>query len=172
MVLDFSTDLMIAPRRSFQTLSRQSHLLWAVIVLVLTRLSKIIFQQSQDNLLMFIPVSIIQGAVIAGLYYCAGRICKGTASYSLTFQVYSFAGLPNLLLAPIGLISFFVPQVIFFQILSSVLMIALNIWSLLLLIIGLKETHRVSTAKAIIIVLVPVFLLPLAIVLGITLLVI
>ncbi len=102
------------------------------------------------GLAIFVPIMAIIGLFIgSGIFYIVARVLGGNGSYQT--QTYLMA----IYMAPLNLIGI-LAMIPFVGILVS---LAVAIYSLYLLTLALKETHKFTTGKAVLTWLIPVIIL-------------
>lgn len=103
------------------------------------------------GLLILMPISAILGLIISsGIFYLFARLFKGKGEYGTQTYLFSLYQAP---LLPIASIASVVP------VLGGAANIAINIYSLYLATLALKETHKYSTGRAVATWLVPAILI-------------
>lgn len=95
--------------------------------------------------------ALIFSFIVAGILYIYLRIFGGKADYTQTYNLFIYSGTPTLLFGWIPLMSFFA-----------------GIWSLVLLILGTSEVHKMTRLRATLLYLIPLafFFIIIAIVLA------
>jgi len=95
---------------------------------------------------------------------------KGTARG--VFTVYGLAGLPTLFIIPVQLLALAVlPGNFFLNILVIPISLALAVWGIILLVLGIREVHRFSTGRALAVVFTPVLVIALLIIIAVVILI-
>lgn len=94
---------------------------------------------------------IILGAVLHGF----SKILGGKGSYKHTLLVYGFSEVPAIYLIVFGLLSWFLASELPYS-LGSIL---LGVWSLILLILGLREAQKFSVLRAILALILPIVII-------------
>jgi len=80
--------------------------------------------------------------VTAGIVHLWIKLFKGTNTYSKTFELLVYSGTPSMLLSWIPFLGFIA-----------------NIWSLILLILGTAQIHKMDRVKAVLIYVIPLIAL-------------
>jgi len=99
--------------------------------------------------------SVVKWFVMAGLLHLLAELLGGRGVARGVFVVYGVAGLPAVFMIPVDIILALIQAgsaVLFF---SGLLSLGIFIWSVVLLIIGVREVHRFSTGRATLAVLMP-----------------
>lgn len=102
--------------------------------------------------------------VIAALLHLLAEFLGGTGRGITTFTAYGLAGLPSVLMLPIQSLKIIFPGHTFFATISTVGTLAVTLWGIALLVIGLREVHQFSTGRSVLVLLTPWLLLLLLII--------
>lgn len=168
---DILVDVIVAPVKAFQYLSVQRHVglayVVAFVVVLLGMLAadpvavgdQALLDDARDGGLAFWPVwlgSAALGAAIglvlaAGFQHIVVWLLGGKNRFSYTFQAMGFAVLPNVFLAPLAVVHRMVDLGAFMLLANR----GVYIWSLVLLVIAMREVHKFSTGRAIAAVAIP-----------------
>lgn len=99
--------------------------------------------------------SVVKWFFMAGLLHLLAELLGGRGDARGVFVVYGVAGLPAVFMFPVDIILALFragSAVLFF---SGLLGLGVFVWSVVLLIIGVREVHRFSTGRATLAVLMP-----------------
>lgn len=101
---------------------------------------------------------LIKWFIMAGLLHLLAEFMGGKGKARGVFAVYGVAGIPAIFMIPVNIL-FFATQAggTMTTFLTGVLSLGLFVWSVVLLIIGMREVHGFSTGSATITVLLPGF---------------
>ncbi len=99
--------------------------------------------------------AVAKWLVAAGLLHLLAELCGGRGSARGVLAVCGVAGLPAVFMLPVQLgVSYFnpgPPAALF----TALLGLGLFIWSTVLLVVGIREVHGLSTGRAVLVVLTP-----------------
>ena len=84
-----------------------------------------------------------------GVYFLLGRLFGGTGHFSALFSTLAFASVPNLLFAPLSALLNLGGLSLGWNLLRALLGIAVSIWTLILQVLGIRESLHLSTGRAI-----------------------
>ena len=107
------------------------------------------------TLVLSIPIAIAGEFIAAGIMHLFVMMFGGRRGYGATFRAMVCASVPGAVAAPLGLLTALSPALAPVQLLVGAVV---GIWSLVVLIILLREMHGISTGGAVGAVLVPVIL--------------
>ena len=116
-------------------------------------------QASSFMALVSFILNMLWWLVIAALFHLLAEFLGGSGRGIATFTVYGLAGLPAVLMIPIQSLEIIFSGQAFFTTLSTVGTLAVNLWGIVLLVIGLRETHQLSTGRSVLVLLTPWLLL-------------
>ncbi len=91
----------------------------------------------------------------AGFLHLLAEFYGGRGSAVSTFTVYGLAGLPAVILIPMQLLEIIFSRSATVGGIVLITTIAVKIWGIVLLAIGLREVHRFSTGKAVAVIVTP-----------------
>jgi len=98
---------------------------------------------------------LLKWFLMAGLLHLLADLYGGRGTARSVWAVYGAAGLPAVVMIPVQLmITFFISGGLT-DLITGLLAMGLYVWGVLLLIIGLREVHRLSTGRAVLAVLTP-----------------
>lgn len=103
---------------------------------------------------MGVGFSLISLFVVTAITRFTAELLGGQGSGLQTLTVFAFASLPNLLLAPVAVLS----SLLGFD-LSIIASVAAGIWIFIIEVIGIKVVHRFSTGNAVLAILAPLLLI-------------
>ena len=190
-ILDLVYGVLFEPVRTFAGLTKQPPVLTTVIIVVLLNLAEALmglFTTPQymrglqlpslpelDVLYsMLIPLVAVGGFflgfakwfVMAGLLHLLAELYGGRGGARGVFTVYGLAGLPAALMIPVQLLAVFFNSSAAFNTITGLLSLAVFIWSVVLLVIGIREVHRFGTGKAVLTVFTPALTIVLVLIVG------
>ncbi|MBE0466505.1 MAG: YIP1 family protein, partial [Candidatus Desulforudis sp.] len=91
------------------------------------------------------------------ILHLTAQLLDGKGGPKGTLVAYGLAGLPAILMLPVeGLMVFTDPGETTASTILGLFSLAVFIWSVVLLVLGLREMHRLSTGRAVTVVLAPV----------------
>ena len=187
-ILDWLFGVLARPVGTFREIAVMKPVGWALVVylgvLILSALVSFTSLQASGTLdqlgsmlafsvsyIFIIVSSVILGLlslfIATGLLHLFARLFGGSGSYGALLSVYCFAYFPMILTVPLNLVSGFLG--LFGGILSSFAVMAVSIWVLVLEVIALRESHKLSTGISILVYLIQFLILvviPLALVVG------
>lgn len=108
-----------------------------------------------QDVFAFSPLALVGFSVVAGLaawpatsviIYALSRLLKGKGKLSSTLIVVGYAHLPLIFTICAGILVLFLPLQLFY--LSVAIQIVFALWSVALLILGVREAHMFSTLRA------------------------
>lgn len=103
--------------------------------------------------------SVIKWFFMAGLLHLLAELYGGNGTARSVWAVYGIAGLPAVFMIPLQIVISLVNMGGFLDFIAALLTLGLYVWGVLLLIIGLRETHCFSTGRAALTVMTPVLML-------------
>ncbi len=161
---------IISPSATFKEISQEKPWVTAILIIIfttiITRLASIPSKTSLPAPLespliftfatipLFIALGLISWLIFSFLTYGVAKLFNGHGGLAETFMVISYSEIPfffSILLIPISIIRLFsLPTELLMTSywLSGLFQLALYIWSLVLVIIGLKEVHYFSYPRA------------------------
>lgn len=156
-LVDLMTGVIFAPGEAFRDLSERKSAFVASIVYIVSGLpailiSQALYPESQASLTapVFVQSMLLAVAllfVLAGLIHLSAKILGGEGEYMQMVQGFGFAGLPRILLAVFIPFAYSMgPRI------EGVLGYAntvMFIWTLVLGVIAIRETHEFTTGRAI-----------------------
>lgn len=105
-------------------------------------------------------MQFIKWFTYSALLHLIADFLGGKGSARGVFTVYGLAALPTLFLIPVQLLVIALdPRSILVNIILIPVSLALAIWGIILLVMGIREVHRLSTGRAIAVVLTPVLVM-------------
>ncbi len=99
--------------------------------------------------------NIVWWFVYAGLLHLLAEFYGGQGRAVSTFAVYGLAGLPAVIFIPLQLIEIIFPDSAVVRLIMFIAALAIIVWGIVLLTVGLREVHRFSTGKAIAVIVTP-----------------
>lgn len=112
------------------------------------------FIQSFGTAAVFL-FGIIKWFFMAGLLHLLAELYGGSGSARGVFTVYGAAALPAVFMIPVQIIMGLVDAGQLFDFVTGLLTLGLYVWGIILLIIGLREVHHLSTGRAVLTVMTP-----------------
>ncbi len=100
-------------------------------------------------------VNILGWMIFAGIYHIIALILGGKGTYSKVLQLYGYAFVPALLVFPLSTITFLLAG----PIVSAIVDLIGVVWYIIVYTIAISVAERISTIKALIVVLIPIILL-------------
>ncbi|KPV65100.1 MAG: Yip1 domain protein [Candidatus Bathyarchaeota archaeon BA1] len=111
-----------------------------------------------------IPLSIISGAfswiIISAVFHASSRVLGGKGNFEQTLLIAGFSQAPLIYSIFFGVLSWAVGSTLP-TLLSSFL---LGIWSLILLVLGIREAHKFSTLRALAAIFLPIIVIAVVII--------
>ncbi len=101
------------------------------------------------NALFFTPLLLVIGT---GIFYLVARLLGGLGTYSGLLATQAFASVPSFLLAPLTLLA----NILRIPVLGGLFTLAFFIWTLVLVVIGIRESMALSTGRAVATLLIPI----------------
>lgn len=160
---DILVDIIVAPAGAFRYLAEQRHvslsLLVAYVVTVIGMTTEgtasVVDDPVEPGPVLWL-ISTLFGVtmvllIAAGFQHFVVRLLGGKNRFVYTLQAVSFTTLPNVLLAPLYVVHRMVD-------LGSFMVLAnrgVYLWSLVLLVIAMREVHKISTGRAVAAVAIP-----------------
>lgn len=161
MLIELLNNLLVRPLSTFHYLQRHQHPWLASVVLVTASWTLLLGaspSSAEGNLLSVLGFSAVSSVVLIFLFSLAihwgALILGGTVSVSKTYQVVAISSLPLLFNAPLILLKQLTPSLVLTQA-STLVAPLLSAWSLILVIIGVRETHGISTTRALVAITAP-----------------
>ena len=120
------------------------------------------------TVIIFAPIiGIIILFITTGIVFFVGKLLTGTGSFWELIKAYSLSCIPSIFLGPLYILWMFVsPESFFYPDESSALaviigicIVIIGIWSVVILIASVAESHQFSIVRSIITLIVPAFLL-------------
>ncbi|MCG8402883.1 MAG: YIP1 family protein [Firmicutes bacterium] len=182
-ILDLIYGVLFDPVRTFAGFAQQPPVFAAVIIVVLLSLAQALMGMfntpyylnglqlpgipAQDAMQALMPLATAGGFVLgfvewffmAGVLHLLAELYGGRGRARGVFAVYGLAGLPAALIIPLQLLVSFFPSSAGVNIISGLLSLAVFIWFVILLVIGIREVHGFSTGRAAFTVFTPVLAL-------------
>jgi hypothetical protein len=91
----------------------------------------------------------------AGIYHLFAELVGGHGKATGVLTVLALSELPKAIIIPLQVISYFKTETLLGKFLSIAAVITAVVWGIILLVIGLKEIHQISTSRAIAVVILP-----------------
>jgi hypothetical protein len=130
---EWALPLLLPPELEGALAMRQSPLTWVVFRVVL---------------------SLVMLVSTAGVFYLVGRLLSGRGTFGGLLATQGFASVPNFLLAPVAAMLNLAGWPL--ALLNWPLGVAFGVWTLVLGVIGIRESLGFSTGRAVATVLIPV----------------
>lgn len=189
-ILELVYGVLFEPARTFTGFIPVPPLLMAVVIVVLLNLAEALmglFTTPQymrglqlpgipelDVLRSLLPLaaaggfffSLVKWFFMAGLLHLLAELYGGRGSARAVFTVYGLAGLPAAFMIPVQLLATFFPSSTAVSVITGLLSLAVFIWSVVLLIIGIREVHGLGTGRAVLTVFTPAMALVLLLIIG------
>lgn len=183
-ILELSIGVLARPVSTMRRICQRRPMGWGIIISVLVSLIGASLQVAQseeapsylaegvpapaiDPVAWFIiaPMIALLGlALAAALFHFTAFLLGGRSTYAGVFSAIAFARLPSVFNAPLVLLSVLLgPAGSFLVGLGNM---GLIVWSMALIVIGIRENYQLTTGRAIL-----VFLLPLLAIVGLLLLI-
>lgn len=179
-ILDLVYGALFEPARTFAGLAKQPPVLATVVIVLLLNLAEAlmaIFTVPQyirelqlPNLLYLnalaevsVPLfaaggfflGFVKWFLMAGLLHLLAELYGGRGDARGVFTVYGLAGLPAALIIPVQLLAVFFASSVALDTITGLLSLAVFVWSVVLLVIGIREVHGFSSGKAALTVFTP-----------------
>lgn len=177
-LLESAVSVVTDPVATLRRLAGSAPVGWAVVVtVVISALTSLVtaagFMADPDSLplpLQGVPSSsLILAAVIlgpllsvaglaigAGLMQLVAAMLGGQGTYRGTFTALAFANVPSLIGVPVDLLGVALPTV---RLLAGLVGLALTVWVIVLAVIAIRESHALSTGRAVLTLVIPVVVL-------------
>ena len=169
-ILDLIYGVFFEPARTFAGLSNQPALRTTVIIVVFLELAIALMaffdvsQQYATEIAISAPLFVVGVVFIAlikwffmtGLLHLVAAFYGGWGDVRSVFAVYGLAGLPAVLMIPLELLTIILAPGMALSMVTVLLTLVVLIWSVVLLIIGIREVHGFSSEKAALTVFTPV----------------
>ena len=165
-MLDLIFTIVTSPLIGFCQL-KQQHLPWkATILVILAQVANTL----QDSPLLggsALMVSVLGGSILAVILtlimslvlHWIAKFFHGRSQFSQTYQAVAFSSIPLIFAGPLILLRLLFPFSQQFASMSVIVNLLLMIWVIVLLVIAIRQTHEVSTVKAIFIAILPLAIL-------------
>ena len=101
------------------------------------------------NALFFTPLLLLIGT---GILYLVARLLGGWGSFGGLLATQGFAYIPSFLLAPLTLLA----NILRIPVLGGLFTLVFSIWTLVLVVIGIRESMSLSTGRAVATLLIPI----------------
>jgi hypothetical protein len=101
------------------------------------------------NALFFTPLLLLIGT---GILYLVARLLGGWGSFGGLLATQGFANIPSFLLAPLTLLA----NILRIPVLGGLFTLVFSIWTLVLIVIGIRESMALSTGRAVATLLIPI----------------
>ena len=166
---------LFAPASTFRRISGDPPLFYSFIVflavLVLTSLVQIVIPQQVGNLppeladalsgtgpylgIIGAVFSVIGWFIQAGVFQVFAELFGGRGRAAEVLTVLAFASVPGVVIIPFRIFSYYTPDSLLISLLTMAVTLAVIVWRIAILTIGLRETHQFSTGKALAAIFVP-----------------
>lgn len=156
-LVDLMTGVIFAPGEAFRDLTERRSVLAASILYVISGLPAIIISQAlypetqasltAPMLVQSVLIAVFLLFILAGLVHLSAKILGGEGEYMQMVQGFGFAGLPRLLLAVF--IPFAYSMGTRIEGALGYANIVMFVWTLVLGVIAIRETHEFTTGRAI-----------------------
>ena len=100
-------------------------------------------------------LSAIKWFFMAGLLHLLAELYGGTGTAKSVWAVYGAAGLPVLFMLPLQIGAGLFNTGMWYDFITGLLTLGLYIWCVVLLVIGLREVHHITTGRAVLVVITP-----------------
>lgn len=154
MGFDIAVTILTKPTEGFKLL-RDKSLLWLAVIFLIFSANARPLTMSGSILIKEGLFSIISVLYVTLIIFIFARLFNGYGTFGQTFQAIGFSYIPLVFLGPAALIEIIFSNQVGFANISSVVSFALSIWSLVLFIIGIRESHQISTGKAVFLCITP-----------------
>lgn len=172
MGLNLAITILTQPSVGFMQLRNYRLVLWAFLIVTLSNWVSIISNYSLGaaffigDIIVNSISTLLWFSIFVLIIYLTSKLLKGSASFVQTFQACAFANLPPILYGPISLLLILALPSTSLVIISRMIKYALMIWSMILLVISIRETHNLSTGRAIIVLIIPIIIILLLLLMG------
>ncbi len=165
MILNISTHILTLPKKGMQQLRHHQFSVWTLVILILAGVSRSLMTAAREAISYSLVELVLKGIgfalttlFTAGIIYILAKLFKGKGTFWQTFQACGFSYLPLIFLGPLNLVLALLafPQGLW--LISNAIAAVLNIWSFVLIIIGIKETQSLSIWKTLFVLLAPAIL--------------
>ncbi len=187
-ILDWLSGVFTRPAITLKEIAAARPLGWALFiflgVVLLNAFASSANQQTREVLDQFIfttgftisiPLMVIGALVTAFLYlvistgiiHLLARLFKGTGGYGGMLSAFAFASFPQIILAPVNVLTGLIGTA--GSILGGLVSFGISVWVLVLQVIAVRESHRLTTGMAILVYLIYfliVVVIPLALIIG------
>jgi len=179
-ILDLVYGVLFEPARTFAGLAKQPPVTATAIIVVLLNLAEALMElftmpqympelplPNLPDLEALVAMStplfaaggfflgFVKWFFMAGLLHLLAELYGGRGDARGVFTVYGLAGLPAALMIPVELLTVLFAPSAAFNTINGLLSLAVFIWSVVLLIIGIREVHGFSSGKAALTVFTP-----------------
>lgn len=178
-ILDLLDGVIRKPVSTFNIIAEEKPIGWALLIFAASSLFSLLttdYSAFEPLQISPAPVTAVQIFFVAtGLFIGAGvlhllsRLFKGTGGYWGLFSALGFAQFPSFLLPLATLLGKMAG--IIGSILGGLLSFAAGIWVLVLYVIALRESRKISTGASIITLLIPAFIITIPVIVGVVYLV-
>lgn len=100
-------------------------------------------------------VNLVAWFILSALLHLISEFFGGKGRALTSFTVYGLAGLPAIFLLPLQGLEIFLPQNPVISTIVGLGALAVFLWGIVLLVIGLREAHKFSTARSVAVVATP-----------------
>ncbi len=163
--------VIVSPQETMEKISEKDELKGAFIIVLLTGIlggiNTIVIYYSVIYYAMmpeippilwivgFTIANILLWILFAGIYRIIALILGGKGTYSKVLQLYGYAFVPALLVFPLSTITFLLAG----PMISTIVDLIGAVWYIIMYTIAISVAERISTIKALIVVLTPIILL-------------
>lgn len=160
-IWDLLYGVLASPAKTLRQISERHPLGWAILIVILiSPLGAITLEQPEflklgrgSLILLYMSLSAIMWPIWAGLMHLMARLLRGQGDYLGLLCALGFAGLPRIFVAPLALLGRLLG--IFGTLLELLGNLALGVWMLVLGVLAVRETHGLSTGRAVAAFLIP-----------------
>lgn len=160
-IWDLLYGVLASPAKTLRQISERPPLSWAILIVILVSLLIGITLEQPEFLklgrgsfiLLYMSLSAIMWLIGVGLVHFMGRLLGGQGNYLGLFCAWGFASLPGIFMAPLALLGR-LPGILgtLLEVLGN---LALVVWMLVLGVLAVRETHGLSTGRAVAAFLIP-----------------
>ena len=190
-ILDLIYGVLFDPVRTFTGFVSQPPVFAAVIIVVLLSLAQALMGiftappyyldelrlpgiPAQDAVQALMPLAaagrfvlgFVEWFFMAGALHLLAELYGGRGRARGVFAVYGLAGLPAALIIPLQLLVSFFQSSVAINVINGLLSLAVFIWFVILLVIGIREVHGFGTGRAVLTVFTPALALFVILVIG------
>lgn len=153
MNLQLTSDFLTEPIKAFRQLKDYKLAPWVTLILILARLAVIPQSLPLNTSVAYAVIqtsisSVVLVFIVAAYSYGIAKLFNGKANFLQTYQAIGIAFLPMILFGPIGLLQVIWPLSTLVGDLSYLVNFVLSLWVIYLLVLGIRETHQISTGGA------------------------